>query len=416
MPSPGSSPATAASTLDAPPRHPLRARPFQLLFAGRSLALLGDAVVPVALALAVLDGIGGAGAIALLLGCAMVPRLLLLPLGGVVGDRIDARTVAVATALVRAAAQLFVGVRLLAGSPALWQLAVAEAVGGVAMAFAHPALSPLVTGAVPEGPGRQRANAALSAAASAARLAGPALAGVLLLAGPGWAFLAVGAGYVLSAALLAPVRVAHLPAPRRSLGADLREGWSEVRSRDWYWTSLVAHSVWNGAAAVMATLGPVLALSELGGEGAWIALSTAAGVGLLLGSLAADRVRPRNPVLTGNLALASYALPLALLALSAPLWLLIGAYGLALAGLGLLNPLWETAVQQHIPGPVLARVVSYDSLLSLAAMPVGYVLAPLAAAAWGPQVPLLAAAGLVAAACAGTAAAPGVRAFGRPAR
>ncbi|MER6124116.1 MFS transporter [Streptomyces sp. NPDC001795] len=393
--------------------HPLLTHRFQLLFTSRSLALLGDAIVPVALSLAVLEVTGSTGALALLLGCAMVPRLLLLPVGGVTGDRINVRTVALTTALVRSAAQIFVGVQLLGDAPRLWCLAVAEVLGGAATAFAQPAFSPLVIGTVPEA-GRQRANAAVAAASSAARLAGPPLAGALLLAGAGWAFIAVGIGYAVSAALLLPLRVAHVRPQRRAFLTDLRDGWAEVRSRDWYWTSLIAHAVWNGAAAVLATLGPAIALDELGGKKVWVAMSTVAGVGLLLGSLAAGRARLRNPVLTGNLALASYAAPLALLAVPAPASLVIPVYGLAMAALGFLNPVWETAVQQVVPGPVLARVVSYDWLLSLAAMPLGYVLAPLAADAWGPRTPLAVASALVGAACLATAAVPGVRHFRMP--
>ena len=395
------------------PAHPLRTRRFQLLFTSRSLALLGDAVVPVALGLAVLEVTGSTSALALLLGCAMVPRLLLLPVGGVAGDRVNVRTVALATALVRSAAQIFVGVQLLGGAPALWCLAVAEVLGGVATAFAQPTFSPLIIGTVPEA-GRQQANSAVAAASSTARLAGPPLAGALLLAQPGWAFIAVGIGYAVSAALLLPLQVAHVRPQPRTFLADLREGWTEVRSRDWYWTSLIAHAVWNGAAAVLAALGPAIALDELGGKNVWVAMSTVAGVGLLLGSLVAGRARLRNPVLVGNLALASYAAPLALLAVPAPAPLVITVYGLALTALGFLNPVWETAVQQVIPGPVLARVVSYDWLLSLAAMPLGYVLGPLAADAWGPGVPLAASAVLVGAACLATAAVPGVRRFRMP--
>jgi hypothetical protein len=80
-----------------------------------------------------------------------------------------------------------------------------------------------------------------------------------------------------------------------------------------------------------------------------------------------------------------------------------------MAALGFLNPTFETAVQQNVPAPVLARVFAYDWLLSLAAQPLGLVLGPLAARAWNPAVPLWIGAALVAAACLGTAAVPGVR-------
>ncbi|MFF2615522.1 MFS transporter [Kitasatospora sp. NPDC058046] len=407
--------------------HPLSLSGFRLLFIGRTVSTLGDAVVPAALAIAITRATGSAAALALVLGCAMVPKLLLLPVGGVVGDRFDPRLVALGTDLVRALAQLLVGLELLDGHPRLSHVAAASAVGGIASAFAMPTASPLVAATV-RGELRLRANALLGTATGAARLGGPALAGLLVYtAGPGWAFVLDGASFVLSAALLARLRVDRAtgdPAPDdtapdntvpdapRSLRRDLAEGWSEVRSRDWYWTSLIAHGVWNGASAVLLTLGPLIAATRLGGDGAWVALTQAGAVGLLVGSLVAARLRPRRPVLAGNLALALYGLPLLALALPAPAPVAVAAQAVAMAGLGFLNPLWETVVQQDFPPGTLARVTSYDWLLSLAAAPLGYVLAPLAAGAWGDRVPLLAAAGLVTAVCAGTAAVPGVRRYG----
>ncbi|MFB7187514.1 MFS transporter [Streptomyces sp. NPDC056178] len=396
--------------------HPLRTRAFRLLFIGRTLSLLGDAAIPTALSLAVYLATGSTGALALVLGCAMVPKLLLLPLGGVVGDRFNARTVALTTDLVRCATQLFVGAELLGGSPALWQIAVAEAIGGAAGAFAMPTVSPLIRGTVPES-GLLRANSLMAVVNSATRLGGPALAGALILtAGPGWAFVLDGASFAVSAALLSAMKTRHIPIPRRSLVSDLKEGWSEVRGRDWYWTSLIAHAVWNGAAAVLMTVGPALFVHELGGKGVWVALLQTGAAGLLLGSLLAGRARPRRPILIANLGLATYALPLGLLAVHAPAAVTIAAYGVAQAGLGFLNPVWETAVQSAVPAQALARVTSYDWLLSLGAMPLGYTLAPLAASAWGAEVPLAVAAVAVGAACLATAAVPGVRRLGAPGR
>ncbi|MER7173443.1 MFS transporter [Streptomyces mesophilus] len=391
--------------------HPLRTLNFRLFFAGRSLSLIGDAVIPTALALAVLEISGSLSAMAIVLACAMVPKLALLPIGGVAGDWFHARTVALITDAVRAASQLFVGFELLAGDPHLWQIALAEAIGGAASAFAMPTVSPLITGTV-ERDQLHRANALFGIVHSSARFGGPALAALLVtLAGPGLAFVLDGVSFAVSALLLTVTRVRNVPVERRSLRADLVEGWQEVRRRDWYWTSLIGHSAWNGAAAVLMTIGPGLAVREFGGPAAWVWLLQVGAGGLLLGSLLAARARPRRPILTANLGLATYALPLMLFAAGAPAPLVIGAYGIAQAGLGFLNPVWETAVQQAIPEQTLARVVSYDWLLSLGAMPLGYALAPLAAGLWGPEAPLWIAGAVVAVACAGTALVPGVRDF-----
>ncbi|MFB7365993.1 MFS transporter, partial [Streptomyces hydrogenans] len=102
----------ALATARPPVRHPLRTRPFRLLFAGRVLSLTGDAVIPAALALAVLEATGSTGALAVVLACAMVPKLVLLPVGGVLADRFDARSIALAMDLLRCASQLLVGLQL----------------------------------------------------------------------------------------------------------------------------------------------------------------------------------------------------------------------------------------------------------------------------------------------------------------
>jgi len=49
---------------------------------------------------------------------------------------------------------------------------------------------------------------------------------------------------------------------------------------------------------------------------------------------------------------------------------------------------WETALAHHIPPHALSRVSAYDSMGSLALMPVGYLLAGPLADAFGPRVVL----------------------------
>ncbi|RFU41590.1 MFS transporter [Actinomadura logoneensis] len=393
--------------------HPLRDRDFRLLFTARTLSLSGDAVVPAALALAVLRVTGSGSALAIVLAAAMLPRLVALPLGGVLADRRGARSMAIGTDTLACAAQLCTALLLLGGHPSLWQLAAAQAVGGAASGLALPTLSPLVVGTAPAA-SLGRANALLGTVAGATRLLGPAIAGTFVLTvGPGWTFLLDAGSFGASAVLISCARVKHRASedgePAKSLRADLRQGWREVRARDWYWTSLIAHAAWNGAQGAMLTLAPVIAVQRLGGETVWIVTTEAGAAGLVLGSLIAGRYRPRRPVAVANAGLAAYAIPLTALAFYAPAPVFVTCYGLALAGLGFLNPTWSSTVQAIIPAKSLARVSSYDWLLSLAAAPLGYTLGPWAASAWGPRAPLLVAAVLVAASCLGTLAAPGVR-------
>lgn len=389
--------------------HPLRVRNFRLLFAGRLVDELGDSIAPAALTLAIVQATGSSGALAVVLASTMIPRLALLPVGGVIVDRLQPRRVALTADSIHGAAQLFVGYELILGDVRLTHIAIAAAVGGAASAFSLPATSPLVAGTV-DGAARQTANSLMGVASSTTRLAGPALAGLLIFtAGAGWAFVLDAATFAFSAATLALVRVQFVEVARQSMRADLASGWAEVRTRTWYWTTLIGHATWNFAAGVLMTLGPVIAVHELGGRGVWLAALQASAIGYLLGSILAGRTRVRRAVLVGNLALLTYVAPLLLFAFSGPAWLVVASYGIALGCLGFLNPVWETIVQQQIPPEALARVTAYDWLVSLAGMPLGYALGPLLAGSLGATWPLAGAAFLVAIAMLAPALAPDVR-------
>ena len=389
--------------------HPLRDRNFRLLFASRVVDALGDAVSPAALTLAIVIATRSSAGLALVLVCALLPKIALLPLGGVVVDRLRPRRVAMAAAVVSGAAQLSIGLLLLAGHIDFPLIAAASAIKGAASAFDAPATLPLVAGTT-DGDGRQAANALMGIASSATSLAGPALAGVLIFtAGAGWAFVLDAATFGFSAGTLALIKVRPVPVPRQSLRADLAAGWTEVRARTWYWTSLIGHATWNFAAGLLATTGPLIAVTELGGKTVWLAALQASAVGYLAGAFIAGRTKVSRAILVGNFALMSYAVPLILFAIAAPAWAVVTAYGFALACLGFLNPVWETAVQQEVPPEVLARVSAYDWLVSLAAMPLGYVLGPLLARELGYTWPLAVAAALVVVTLAVPVSLPGVR-------
>jgi hypothetical protein len=356
--------------------HPLRQRNFRRLFTGRVVDELGSAISPAALTLAMVTATHSSAGLAIVLASGLLPRVILLPLGGVVIDRLGARRVALSADLVSGTAQLCIGLLLLAGHVSIPLIAVAAGAGGAATAFSLPATMPLVSGTCGAGE-RQAANSLLGVASSAASIAGPALAGVLIFTiGAGWAFVGDAATFAFSAATLALIQVSRVQVPRQSLRRDLVAGWAEVRSRTWYWTSLIGHATWNFAMGMLMTTGPLIAVSELGGRVVWLAALQAQAVGYLAGSLIAGRTRVSRAILVVDLGLMSFAVPLVMFAIAAPAWIVVGTYGLAIAFLGFGNPVWETVVQQEIPGEVLARVSAYDWLVSLAAMPLGYALGP----------------------------------------
>ena len=141
----------------------------------------------------------------------------------------------------------------------------------------------------------QQANSLLGLAKSAGNIAGPALAGIIVVsASPGWAIAADAATFGLSAMFLVALHVPRqAPLPSRSFVADLREGWGEFRSRTWLWVIVLAASLVNLLYATVTVLGPKVAEDDLGGAGAWALIVTLSGVGSVAGGLVALRLRSR---------------------------------------------------------------------------------------------------------------------------
>jgi MFS family permease len=356
----------------------LRERPFRLLFFGQATSLLGDGMVSVALAFAVLDLTGSATDLGIVLAARTLPLVAFLLAGGVWADRLPRRALMVTTDLVRFAAHGTMAALLIAGAAEVWSLAALAAVTGTATAFFTPALSGIVP-AVISAERLQQANALRGLADALGHIVGPALAGVLVVSvGSGWALAVDAATFAVSALFVARIPLpAHVPVEARSFLADLREGWDDFRSRTWLVASVSAAALGNMLFAAYLVLGPLVADTELGGAGAWALITTALGVGSLLGGLVVLRIEPSRPILVASLSVSLFTLPLAFLAIPAPAVVTAVAGLLAGAGLMVANNLWETTTQRHVPPEKLSRVSAYDWFGSLAMQPVGMLI-------WGP--------------------------------
>ncbi|WP_326628553.1 MFS transporter [Nonomuraea fuscirosea] len=154
---------------------------------GRCLSALATALIPTTLTLAVLRATDDGGALGIVLASELVPMLLLLPVGGVLADRLRPERVALFADLVRGLSQAAIAVELLLGLYRLVDLALLSALAGAAIAFGSPAVPRLVVAVVP-GPARLRMNARIGVVTSLSSVAAPAIAGtVTVAAGPGWA-------------------------------------------------------------------------------------------------------------------------------------------------------------------------------------------------------------------------------------
>jgi MFS family permease len=360
----------------------LREPNYRRLFVGRTISLVGDGLAPVAIAFAVLDLTGSVTDLGIVLAAHSLLITALVLVGGVFADRVSPRLAMLRADLVRMAAMGTVAGLLIAGVAEIWQLAVLYAIEGAATAFFNPASNAILPQVVP-GAKLQPATALLNLSRSLGKVAGPALAGVLLALGtPGWALAFDAATFAASAFFL--FRMQAPPLARReepAFVAELRHGWKEFASRTWLWT-IVASAAFTNAIffPCFQVLGPAVAKAELGGSSAWAAIAAALGVGSLIGGGLALKLRPRRPLLVGEGFLVCVGLPIALLAIPAavaPIALAALVLGVSLS---LAEIFYETAAAQHVPAESLSRVAAYDWFGSLALEPLGLLLVgPLAA-------------------------------------
>src|SRR5476649_681565 len=154
------------------------------------------------------------------------PQLLLLPLTGYAADRYDRRKLLMVTQTAMGMLALGLGVLTVGGWVQLWQVYVFAFLLGCATAFDSPARQTFVSDLVSEA---QLSNAVAlnSTSFNAARMIGPAIAGVLIAGvGTGWVFLINAASFAAVLCSLGLLRVAELQLNSRAARArgGLAEG------------------------------------------------------------------------------------------------------------------------------------------------------------------------------------------------
>jgi MFS family permease len=388
----------------------LASRDFRRFSAGYATSLLGTAMSSVAIAFAVLGNGGTATALGIVFTANIVPMTAFMLAGGALADRLGRRRVMLAADLGRCAAQAVLAGVLTAGHPSLWLFVTAAVVVGTGNGFFSPALSGLPVQLVP--PARLGdANALLGTVQSAAQVAGPALAGLLIALTSPAVVIAVDAGtYAISALALAGLRLPGtgptpgLPTPglprtgrptgqpakrASSLRRDLAEGWAEFIAHPWLWPQTVQFALFNLVTwGPYLVLGPVLARQYLGGARAWGVILACYGGGAILGGLLALGRRPRRPLLAATLATLGYPLPPLALALHLPLPAVAGAALGAGVGSALGGAFSSTVQQRLIPAAALSRVGAFNLVGAYAFGPVAFAAAGPVAAVLGARAVL----------------------------
>jgi MFS family permease len=355
----------------------LRIPNYRRFFAGQLVSISGNWMQTVAELWVVLTLTGSGVAVGFTTALQFLPMLLVGAWGGLIADRIPKRRLLITTQALHVLPPVTLfALAIMGGLSPLAVYAVALARGTV-NAVDYPTRQAFVMEIV--GAGRVVNAVSLnSALIHAARIVGPALAGVLIATvGVAPCFALNAASFAVMIGVLARMDTAALrPAAvePREPGA-VRAGLRYVRETPQLWIPL-------GLMAIVGTLGfnfqailPLLARFTFdGGASAYAALVSAMGIGAVVGALTNSARETVTPALLVGAAIGFGAL--ALLAAGAP-W--IGLEMLVLAPLGAASVTLAASVNSALqlasePG-MRGRVMALYSIVFLGSTPIG---APLA--------------------------------------
>jgi MFS family permease len=394
-------------------RRLFRGHRFRVFYASQVVSDLGTAVSSVGLAFAVLDK-GSATDLGWVMAARVLPLLAVLLVGGVWVDRLSRERVLVWANLASFLSLAATAALILTGTATVWELVLLSFVTGAAATIRVPAAGALLPSLV-DADLLHRANAVGRVTTNTTTVLGSALGGLLAaLVDPGWAIALDAASFLVTALLLSRLPVRRpLPEARTSFLRELRDGWSAFTAQTWLWPVVlqfvVINLVWSGAYTI---LGPLVARERLGGAAAWGTILAANSAGMILGGVIALRWHPRHPMRVGVPCVIALAAPLAGQATTRSVWLIAA---LALAA-GLFMEIFEVnyavSFQTHVPAPMLARVSSYDGLVSLSITPLGYALAGPLATTFGTGPTTAASAVLIVLASLAVLLVPAVRSLG----
>src|SRR4051794_11025037 len=175
----------------------LRHRNYRLFFFGQGISLIGTWLTRVATSWLVYRLTSSALLLGLVGFAGQIPTFLLAPIAGVWVDRWNRHRVLVVTQVLAMVQSALLAVLALTDTITIAHVAVLSAAQGVINAFDMPARQAFVVEMVEDRENLANAIALNSSMVNAARLLGPAIAGVLIaLVGEGWCFAIDAASYV----------------------------------------------------------------------------------------------------------------------------------------------------------------------------------------------------------------------------
>ncbi len=349
-------------------------RNYRLFMVGQLVSLSGTWMQSIAQAWLVLRLTGSGTALGLVVALQFLPVLLFGPFGGVIADRFPKRRLLVLTQSIALTQAATLGVLVVTGTVELWMVYAMAALFGIVTAVDNPARQTFVLEMV--GPANLTNAITLnSVVVNAARIVGPAIAGVLIaVVGIGICFLLNAASYVAVIVALLLMRAADLdPAPTQARAkGQLRAGFAYVRRTPQLLVPLVMMAIIGTLSYEFTVVLPLVAERTFGGgAGTFGIMTSAMGVGAVIGGLATAG-RSREPSDRSLVQAASIFGVVILGAALAPfLWLEVLV--LVLVGAASINVLatGNTTLQLRAAPEMRGRVMALWAVAFLGTTPVG---------------------------------------------
>jgi len=351
-------------------------RNFRLFFIGQGISLVGTWMQNVGEGWLILTLTNSPFYVGLTAALSSVGVLLFSLYAGVIADRVDKRRFIILMQLAFMIEAFTVSILLWTNAIAVWQVLVLATTLGIASAFDIPMRQAFVVEMVGKDD-LMNAIALNSSLFNAARVIGPAIAGLLIgTVGIAWCYFVNGLSYIAVIAGLLMMRLPYDPRPPKTTSAwtGFREVLAYLRNDRRLRVLMILTAILSVFGFPYIAMMPVFARDVLNrGATGYGALTSSIGIGAVIGALgialASARIRARGRLML----IGGTAFGILLILFSASRVLALSMVLLGLAGCAMIvnNSLTNTLIQTTAPDHLRGRVMGFYSFVFVGMAPFG---------------------------------------------
>jgi MFS family permease len=304
---------------------------------------------------------------------------IFLLIGGVIADRFNRKKLMLASDLVRSTTQAIVAVLLFNNAISLWHFIVLQSIYATASAFFRPAVAGVIPQIVKKDE-LEKANALLNTFSNAANIIGPLFAGLLIASfSSSIIFLIDSLTFLVSAIFIYFTLIPSIKSvakfSKSEFIKDFKIGGSEILKTRWIMIGILSRAVYHFfVLPALYVLGPIIIREKFGGAQTWVLVMVSLGVGGVVGSLLAMKVKPKRPMVFCMILLAIASTQPLVFLLSGNLIVMLFFFFILSLIVYLQYIVWISLLQKKVNADLISKVFSWDQLGYAAVLPVGMVL------------------------------------------